>query len=790
MRVLKRPAVLAAALYAVLAVLFVSPALMPGKTLSASDYLWSLPPWHEMQPSSVGPLGANWEQLDNTLQYSLYRNYTREQGEVPLWNPHIMGGRPFLGNGQSAVFSTFSAPAYVVEPSREHAWAVALKIFVAAFGMYLLAQALRLRFAASLMAGVVYAFGFFFVSYLAWVLTDVWAWFPWVLLMTELVVRRPEPLPVAGLSVVTALQFFGGHPESSFHVVFAALLFFVLRLVVRRRELPEGERPLARPILAFAGALALGGLLAAIALIPLGETILNSNELTARTDRLPDRVPPRFLLGLLLPDYWGRATQELLVPFIQWRAFYVGALGLMLACAAVVLRPNLERLAVAGFGLGALATVTGIPPFHQVVHALPGFSASHNSRLIIYWLIAAALLAAYGLDELMERRPEGRRARGITLGALALVCFPLVWLAFGRPGPDDALDALKTAWTFVDPPHDPDVIRLASLIVWLSFAGAAALLLILRLRGRLSGRTFGALAVALVVADLFRIGVGLNPAIEKDVATVPANAAIQYLQDRRPGRFVGAEPPAFARHPMQPNIAMYFGLDDARGYDFPVEKRYGKLWRRAVYDGDEIPELTAPINEESMRALNLLAVSDIMVGPDGPFPHEPGLRRVRTGPGWSIYANERALPRVSLVGGSRVVSGEDEALDAVLDPEFDGRKTAILEKPLAGLSTPGKAGEARIVDLEPERVVIDADADRSALLVLADTYYPGWKAEVDDHEVDIERVDYMLRGIPLPAGSHKVEFSYEPVSWRIGWILSAVGLVLLLGLLALGLRRR
>jgi uncharacterized membrane protein YfhO len=74
--------------------------------------------------------------------------------------------------------------------------------------------------------------------------------------------------------------------------------------------------------------------------------------------------------------------------------------------------------------------------------------------------------------------------------------------------------------------------------------------------------------------------------------------------------------------------------------------------------------------------------------------------------------------------------------------------------------------------------------------VLTDVQYPGWKATVDGKSADIERVDYLLRGVVVPAGTHTVEFSYEPASWRAGWILSGLSLLALVGVAALGWRRR
>ena len=82
---------------------------------------------------------------------------------MPLWNPHVMGGRPFLANAQSAVFSPFTVPVYVLGLWKALAVMAALKLFVAAFGTYLLGRALGMRFGGALLAGVVFAFGTFFV---------------------------------------------------------------------------------------------------------------------------------------------------------------------------------------------------------------------------------------------------------------------------------------------------------------------------------------------------------------------------------------------------------------------------------------------------------------------------------------------------------------------------------------------------------------------------------------------------------------------------------------------------
>jgi uncharacterized membrane protein YfhO len=76
-------------------------------------------------------------------------------------------------------------------------------------------------------------------------------------------------------------------------------------------------------------------------------------------------------------------------------------------------------------------------------------------------------------------------------------------------------------------------------------------------------------------------------------------------------------------------------------------------------------------------------------------------------------------------------------------------------------------------------VTLRAAATRPGVLVLSDVDYPGWKAEVDGRDAPVERVDYLLRGVRLEPGAHTVEFTYDPLSWKLGL---GVSLLALLGL--------
>ena len=328
-------------------------------------------------------------------------------------------------------------------------------------------------------------------------------------------------------------------------------------------------------------------------LIPFLELLRESIDLQERSAH-PEHQLTHYLLGVFLPDYWGRSTRGTLIEFpsaLEERAYYLGALPLMLAVVAL-LRPTRGRVTAAAGALVALAVATGIPPFYQLVSHTPGFSGTNTWRLAVFTVLGGALLAAWGLEDLMRPAADARRRRVVTAVCAGLLVLPLlVVVAAGGLRLDRAGEAVRMAWAFAEP--DPagaftdragfvGVVRLSALLEWLLPAAVAVVVVVLRLRGRLSATAFATVAVVVVALDLFRAGMGYNPAIPRSHATQPATGAIRFLQSRRPERFVGLDPAIPLAVPVLPDVATRYGLLDARGYDFPVERRYAELWRGAI----------------------------------------------------------------------------------------------------------------------------------------------------------------------------------------------------------------
>jgi hypothetical protein len=146
----------------------------------------------------------------------------------------------------------------------------------------------------------------------------------------------------------------------------------------------------------------------------------------------------------------------------------------------------------------------------------------------------------------------------------------------------------------------------------------------------------------------------------------------------------------------------------------------------------------------------------------------------------------RPLPRAYVVHRAVPVADEKASLDWVLAHAGEARATVAVEDPLGiELVEPeaSAAEEASIVREAPEEVAIRAVVASPGLLVLGDTWYPGWTATVDGAPADVLRVNHAFRGVPVGAGVHDVVFRYRP-GWLVpGAAISVAGLALAILLL-------
>ena len=153
-----------------------------------------------------------------------------------------------------------------------------------------------------------------------------------------------------------------------------------------------------------------------------------------------------------------------------------------------------------------------------------------------------------------------------------------------------------------------------------------------------------------------------------------------------------------------------------------------------------------------------------------------------------VYRYTREHPRAWVATRVVTLADPDEQLEIIKRVEFDPYRDVVVDREVT-LADGAGPGTVRVSSATAQRVTLEADSPDGGVLVLADAWYPGWEATVDDRPAPVMRADCAFRAVVVPAGVHTVEFRFRPRPWRIGLLLMCVGLALVVAMAAMGLRR-
>lgn len=732
-----------------------------------------------------------------TIPLRAHARQAIRQAELPLWCPEIFFGCPFLANYQSAVLYPPSVLLYAMPFPLGLSLFLAVHLAVAGVGM---ARYLRARLAlepeAAVFGGVVFALGGFFVSLVP--LTNqlqVAAWLPWALLWAAELRQRGGAKAFLALVGVLSLQGLGGAPEPL--LLTAAAI--AAEAVASGIGPPSGLRPTLR--LAVAGACAAG--VCAVQLLPTAEYAartlrfhgLAAETVTAESLRL------RSLQQLVLPHgFSGDApgfSPEGGVPLF-W-SLYVGILPLSFALARASVRP-LSGWAVAGTLATILALGDSIPVFPLLLETAPRIFGAfrYPAKFFLLAHTALAVLAAEGVAGTLRSRVVRRRALGL-LGVLVATTALLSAWSVAAPGSFLEAIGFRQAPTLSAEARALLAADAGSLAARsFGFSALGALVLASFELGKLRRPAFVMLAVVVGSADLFFVHRPIPvfvPAesLESAVANVlPEGVRVfHYRTERsgaqgdriqawngtiRPGESAG-EQAQFLWAAAVPDTGLLQGLASVAGVDgFATIERI-EFFRTIA----SLPR------ERAIRLLGSLGV-EALVGPEPLSSDSLDLAARETADSdsswWAYRLRERA-PRAYLA--ERVVYARElgEALLRAAESGYrPGRDAVLLGDPAAG---PRDLAPGAIEEISWQRQSLRARVSLPGpgLLVVADSWFPGWEATIDGRPAPILRANGIVRAVEVPAGRHEVQMSYRPATFRIGAAVSLFSTIstLLLGLL-------
>ncbi len=744
--------------------------LLPSDVLYAHDPLWrALAPPGFTMPAN----GLDSDALTEFYPWTALAADALHHGTLPLWNPYAFAGTPFLAAMQTAVFSPVNlALEWALSPADILGARALVYLVLTLTGTFLFARRLTLSRPAALLTAIAFGLGLPYIVWIEHPMGAAVAWLPWLLLLVDgAVASRGGTRPLTATALVVALEILSGHGESTAHILLLCLAYALFRTTLAWRR--EGRLiAAARTLLTLAAAAALGAGIAAAHLIPSLAQIQVSE---AAADRARDATtvaalgePAHWatLVVAVVPDLFGNPTWGVRLPAstpsYNEVALYVGALPLLLAALALARRKTPYTIFFGLAALVALGMAVRLPVF-GLLDNLPGLRVAANGRLRIEYAFAVAVLAGYGLDTLAfdaRDRVAWVLTRLWPLGAATLVIVGVGWL----------LNA--TAETGSLPLAT--VARMAVPVAWLALFACA---LWLCRRGVLPAVALPWTALLITAADLFLLGLGYHATVPRARIAVTPPAIQAVRRDRGLYRVVGLG------GALLPSTSSLYGLQDVRGYDPAYASAYERYFTTGFgTSGMRLGLGAFGPSPAAARSLDLMNVRYVFAACDVPLnPHV--YQPVYRGDG-CVYHNTTALPRAFLVHDARWATAT-AAARLLARGTIDPRRTALLD-PTTDTRRGGGAVEGRTNSTDAVRVAsyglntvkIIARSATPAILVLGDTYAPGWRARVDGRPAPIIRADADFRAVVLAPGAHRVSFDYAPDAFRYGVAVSVVALAL------------
>lgn len=829
-----------------LSALFFAPVILGGATLVPFDNLFRFPPWRAF--AAQFGVTAPYNELASDL---LLENYAWKQfiveslraRELPLWNPYLFAGVPFLAAGQHSALYPFSILFYILPLERAFGLFVALQLALAASALFAFARVLGLgRFAATLSA-ITYAFSaFFFVSVTFPMVLAAAAWLPAILACAELIVRartsaRQILFALLG-AIFVGIQFLAGHVEISLYILIVTAFYSAWRVAQGFGD--SGRRTLQVTFI-LGAMIAVGIALGAAQLMPLYELAQNNfrSGSAAYQDVIGWAYPLKQIITFIIPDFFGNPTHHAYVDVFDFTTraapngtifwgvknyveagAYVGILPLLLAAVAIASSKlkadaatnfetsNLEPRTLnpvtwlfAALALVSLLFTFGTPLYAILFFGVPGFNQLHTPfRWVFPYTLSVAVLAGIGCEMLCRARERVSTSRfplafswiATTVGIAILAALAASWVFREQTlaWAERILRASNTAQLGFDSGrmfYAYEFRNLAHLAIFLIGAGATFWISGFKVQvSRFKIPLWQLFALGVLVADLFIIGTPFYPRADPRLAEFVPPAVKFLQQDQSLYRLTSYDAPN--EKMFNPNVGMFYRLSDIRGYDSIIPKQYAELLGALAPQGELLYNRIAPFYDPApfdSPILDLLNVKYVLT--TRPLPNA-GYTLVYDDE-IKIYRNEHVLPRAFLVPRARVIA-DRAALLAQLQT-FDPTREVLLEQ------TPPPADEsvcayapARIVKYSGSEVIVQSAQSCAGWLVLTDSYFPGWLAFIDEKDAPLYRANYNFRAIYVPAGEHTIRFKYSPVSFRAGAIGSFLGaMVVLLGFAYLAWRR-
>ena len=726
------------------------------------------------------------------LRHSLWESL--RAGELGLWDRHFARGFPNLASFQTGVFYPPHWIFLVLPLYGSIRVLFVFHFFAAGLGSYLMFRRWHYSRDLAIVGALLFSLGGIVVS-----LTNLLnhfqsaVWLPWLLITWERVLFSPRWRYFVDFTVVAAMQFLAGSPEITAMSMFLAL--------VKGLSLSQTESTISwcRVIgLAIAGNILMLSLVM-VQFLPTLELISESRRghSIPVSESFMWSLEPLSLLNLFFQDneidrssgigvvyYFGRKAPLFI-------STYLGLISLYGIALWMYYGPRRDKIVLCALAITSVALAMGgntlLYPF--VFRYLPFLSAIRFPEKLLF--ISNGLLIVIVLNGLRSfLGDETKRTRGamIILGGISLTWLSLyVFLTFRSEVLSDFIVASHGNGVATKGIGHITVGALMSLQrqVILSF-GILCLFCLVK-RGKIRRALFSVLLIALVYVDLTwahrsylftikpEILVASPPIMEPGRIQQTRLFYYPSANDLHPANFTVRGQPTFEQavalsyQNYLPNVGTLSGIDYFQEIDALGRRSYSDFLR--VANGMPL--------ERQIKLLGALNVKYMVSFRDLP---EKDIRLVHRFPNYLswLYEIKTVVPRAYLVSEFSVEKDSVRTLQRLSTNAFDPLREVILDSYVSLAPSVASSRQVNIQRYENSLVTITTSAKHESILVLTDSFYPGWKAYIDGTETEILRANHFYRAVRLPGGNHQVEFRYEPQSFQIGAMISLLTVFLMI----------
>jgi hypothetical protein len=771
-----------------------------------------------------------------------YLNMMSDKGETPLWIPYIFSGLPgyaaYLVTGDrwwDLAMKIFYSSEHVFGFINYPVMRVVMHYFIYGVGMFLLMRSKKAARSTSFFVALAAMFSTWIIIYvMIGHNTKIMALmtFPWIFMCIEKLIDRWSLLYAGLLILAIHILWESSHLQTAFYGACAIgiyMLFELLSSITTRDRVMGVLR--AAAIIVVAGGLTYGmGLdrnLAVQEYLPYstrGAAAIQVDP-TKKVEQSEDgghgyeyatswSFSPGEMFTFLVPGYFGFGKVEIngtpgqmtywgQMPFTD-AAHYMGITVLVLGIfGAWMNRKNrfVQGLIVIGaFGLllsfGNNFSIL-FDLFYNLVPSFNKFRAPSQSLVLLEFVFP--ILAGFGIESLIAMHKSGtneKSNKSILYGAIGFGVFTLIGLMGGTLLKSGYMASIASAGKrgLTDPTAQEFIygMMIGDWIVAGVVGVATLLLMYYYLKNSISPTILKLALLTLLVFDLWRIDY-------RPMETQPAETVDQFHAPTDVDAFLQADKSLFRiadftdegqQYPNNPARHLHQHI---HGYHAAKLRNYQNLLDVAG-NGNMI---TSPLAWNILNTKYIIASQPFAEGAQPVFTSQQQQAQV--------YLNPDALPRAWFV--NRVdTAGDLSTLMKIRDNAFDPRDVAYVPAPLkeqvepvgyaagapavrdtsdttaaptGGAATPAK-GSVNVTTFEPLHIVIDVDAPGRNFLVVSEVNYPpAWRATIDGQPAEIIQTDYVLRGLVVPPGKHKVEMHYVSNGFETGkWI--SLGLNLLM----------